>query len=68
MTTIGYQQATFVIGAATIGYLKTVWGVTAAIVGAIIAKKQGLETASVSQGEKNLDVAIQILLYEVLNH
>ena len=39
----------FLIGAASIGYPKTVREVKA-IVGAIVARKQGLETVTVSQG------------------
>jgi len=39
----------FLLGAASIGYPKTVWEVKA-IVEAIVARKQGLETVTVSQG------------------
>ena len=43
------ELVNFLIGAASIGYPKTVREVKG-IVGAIVARKQGLEAASVSQG------------------
>ena len=43
------ELAKFLVGAASIGYPKTVREVKA-IVGAIVARKQGLEVAMVSQG------------------
>ena len=43
------ELAKFLVGAASIGYPKTVREVKA-IVGAIVAKKQGVEVATVSQG------------------
>ena len=43
------ESAKVLVGAASIGYPKTVCEVTATV-GAIVARKQGLEVATVSQG------------------